>query len=188
MKAAHMPTPSLPVEVQVAILTGLFGIVTSIISAIVVILTTQRTNKHEEETKRHLREQGKAIQSVKEQTNNNHGTNLRDDMDAIRDSIKDLKTGLKTDIGDVRGDISEMKTDINDLRRQTSQVHDGVNNVNRSSMEEHKRIWEHLTDAEKEIRKRGTDDGNDTAIRNYHRNNDLDASPKRRDGRGSGGR
>ena len=187
-KPSQLPTNELPVEVQVAILTGIFGIVTSIISAIVVVINTRTTNRHEDDTKKHLEEQSKTLKSVQQQTNNNHGTNLRDDMDAIRDDIKDMQKGMKDGLNDVRGDVSELKSDVSDLRRQTAQVHDGLNNANRSSNEEYKRLWEHLSQAEKELDQRRKNDSYDAGKwKQYGRDNDLAKYPKRRDGRGSGG-
>lgn len=59
-------------EVQVALVSGVFLLLAALVSAVVP----------------HLRRQSKDLAEVKHQVKNSHGTNLRDDLDLIRDEMR----------------------------------------------------------------------------------------------------
>lgn len=66
---------------------------------------------------------------VKHQVQNSHKTNMRDDLDVVKDSsesaasdtaaIKEDVSDLKEDLGDVKGDLKDLRGELRDSRRET---------------------------------------------------------------------
>jgi hypothetical protein len=72
-----------------SIITGFFAIVVVIVSA----------------TLPRLLKQGRDIKEVKEQVKNSHGTNLRDDLDALRYEVRGGFSRVFEHMGEVRTDL-----------------------------------------------------------------------------------
>jgi hypothetical protein len=72
---------ALDATVQVAFVAGGFGVITSLIALFGVLIPKIHRNTD-------------ALAEVKEQVANSHGTNLRDDLDFIRDLVLDVKADI----------------------------------------------------------------------------------------------
>lgn len=62
----------MPTEIYVAIITGVLGVIGLVLAAVIP----------------RLHRQGRALEVVREQVQNSHKTNLRDDLDVIRDEMR----------------------------------------------------------------------------------------------------
>ena len=58
---------------------------------------------------------GNMVQSINSQVTNNHGTNLREDIDSVREDISELKKFME-----------EMRHDIREIRSDASRTHSEI--------------------------------------------------------------
>jgi len=86
-------------EILVALITGGLGLVAAISAA-----TIPRIHR-----------QGRALEVVKEQVVNSHRTNLRDDLDVIRDEMREGFRALADAISNVNTDLAWERRERMDL-------------------------------------------------------------------------
>lgn len=65
-----------------------------------------------------LWKQGRAIHEVREQVSNSHGSNLRDDLDLVRDLVLDVREGLK----DLRTDMAWERRERADMTKRIERL------------------------------------------------------------------
>ena len=69
-----------------------------------------------------LHRQGRDMKTIREQVQNSHGTNLRDDLDFVRD----LVLGVHEELKDMRTDIAWERRERADLTRRVELVEEKV--------------------------------------------------------------
>ena len=81
---------------------------------------------------RHTNAKLEATQAtIKREVKNNHSTNLRDDIDAIKSSVTDLSRSTQTSFAELRGDIQDERRE----RRMDEEAH----------RETHAALWKAIT-------------------------------------------
>ena len=81
---------------------------------------------------------------AKEQTANNHGTNLRDDLDEARakvDQISELATSTNGLVRQLGGEIAGIRRDLSAMRDRQSNEERAHTVLVESSKTDHERIW-----------------------------------------------
>ena len=81
---------------------------------------------------------------AKEQTANNHGTNLRDDLDETRakvDQISELATSTNGLVRQLGGEIAGIRRDLSAMRDRQSNEERAHTVLVESSKTDHERIW-----------------------------------------------
>ena len=81
---------------------------------------------------------------AKEQTANNHGTNLRDDLDETRakvDQISELATSMNGLVRQLGGEIAGIRRDLSAMRDRQSNEERAHTVLVESSKTDHERIW-----------------------------------------------
>ena len=81
---------------------------------------------------------------AKEQTTNNHGTNLRDDLDETRakvDQISELATSTNGLVRQLGGEIAGIRRDLSAMRDRQSNEERAHTVLVESSKTDHERIW-----------------------------------------------
>jgi hypothetical protein len=108
-----------------AMVVAIIGVVTAGFVALSRMLT------------RRLDQQGEHVAEVKEQVSNSHGTNLRNDMDEIRDLViaqgEEMREGFRR--------MDHQFGEVHDRQIQTERRVEGVES---RATEEHHRIWQAL--------------------------------------------
>src|SRR5690606_26804723 len=61
-----------------------------------------------------LERQGAAIEQVRDQVQNTHTTNLREDLDEIHKDVR----GIRRDVGDLRSEVRSIRSDQRDLEER----------------------------------------------------------------------
>lgn len=64
------------------------------------------------------RKQGNDLKAVKDQVKNGHGTNLRDDIDELRDLLRDGLGDLRRDVAGIRQDIGGIRGELRAERQE----------------------------------------------------------------------
>lgn len=103
----------------------LAAVVTAVIGPVAVLFVGRRLGKKVEAVERHTSE---TLNQVK----NSHKTNLRDDVDALHDEVREMRK----DQQGLHSDVREIRTDITGLRRD-----DAVTRVDLDSLR--RRMREH---------------------------------------------
>ena len=81
---------------------------------------------------------------AKEQTANNHGTNLRDDLDETRakvEQISELATSMNGLVRQLGGEIAGIRRDLSAMRDRQSNEERAHTVLVESSKTDHERIW-----------------------------------------------
>ncbi|UOQ58086.1 DUF2746 domain-containing protein [Leucobacter allii] len=107
--------------VVVALITAASGVAVAVVGGIFLLLQNRRQKRRDA----HVSEK---LEVVREQVQNSHGTNLRDDLDRIADGLMQLGKnveGLASDLRGVRRDIGRLDrrdiedgADLRDLRQE----------------------------------------------------------------------
>lgn len=91
-----------------------------------------------------LIQQGKRVSAIKEQVQNTHETNLRDDVDALSKLVRD---GLQA----VRDDVGGLHSETRDLRKDVTGIRDDARHDRRELSRQRQALDQHLADVPKII-------------------------------------
>lgn len=72
---------------------------------------------------RHIASVGRDVAEVRNQTQNSHTENMRDDMDGKHAAVVDAIAEVRSEVGTVRGDVGAVRGDIRGLHRDITGLH-----------------------------------------------------------------
>lgn len=122
-------------EVVTALVTAVVAIVGAIAGGFVALI--KWLGRRLDGVESHARTAAVESTRTSEQTNNSHGTNLRDDMDEIRDMVAELAT-------ETRQGFRRMDHQFGEVHDRQIQAEKRVQTMDDTSAEEHARIWRAL--------------------------------------------
>lgn len=106
-------------DLIIALITAIAGIVGILIKSVV---DNKKTNEKIDEV-------GRYVLVAKEQVTNEHGTNLRDDLDVIRDEVRAGFNEIRQEIATIRGDVTQIREMDNLDRKEHTSLWDAIRSV-----------------------------------------------------------
>lgn len=93
----------------------------------------------------------KDVGEIKEQVQNTHSTNLRDDVDALAALVREGLQGVRDGLKDVRDDVGGLHSETRDLRQDVAGIRSDGRHDRRELKAQREAFEEHLADVPKVI-------------------------------------
>lgn len=134
-----LPPPVVEVLTRPEVITAMVGVVVAILGSVTAgfVALGRWFGRRLDAVESHARTAAVESTRASEQTNNSHGTNLRDDVDVIRDMVADLAT-------ETRQGFRRMDHQFGEVHDRQIQAEKRVQTMDDTSAEEHARIWRAL--------------------------------------------